>query len=224
MSNKTTPKIIFVDGFNTVGKDHFIDELQKALPGRTLVTDPRIWLPSFQSSKRYWDFVYRTPEENTAIFNAHLKHLSRLRELLDEPHTRDLILVTNRSFVSPLNYNYLPSQFNGRTIGGNDEMRQSYLGVYKNIIQTVLSDTPTLMVNLDRFHDIAEPSSRFENITALRRRMHAREPGLLMNDFYLDYLIHNYQNPCEEVKQLYSHWENTHSGKAGEIVAKYFSH
>lgn len=215
-----TPKIIFVDGFNTVGKDYFIKKLIEVLPSPVILTDPRVWLPVFQQSKRYWDFVYRSPDENAAVFNAHLHHLKRLRELIYETHTS--VLVTNRSFVSALNYNFLPTLHNGRNIGGNDEDRQKYFDFYKSVIQDSFSDVSTLMVNLNEFHDVGD-TTRHKNITELRRRMCFREPEVLMNDFYLDYLIDSYQNPAEQVKQLYTRWEDTNSGKAKELVAKYFS-
>jgi hypothetical protein len=217
------PKVIFVDGFNTVGKDYFIESLQKALPLPVVVTDPREWFPTFQQNKRYWDFVYRSLDENTAIFKAHYRHLQSLRELLDDTQAGERVLITNRSFVSALNYNLLPKQHKGRDIGGDDEVRKSYLDLYKTLIQTELKGVSTLMVNLYQFHNATNFQTPTDNVKEVRDRMQVRDPEVLMNDFYLDYLIHAYQNPPPEVTQLYTYWEDTHSGNAQEIVSKYFA-
>jgi hypothetical protein len=217
------PKVIFVDGFNTVGKDYFIESLQKALPLPVVVTDPREWLPTFQQNKRYWDFVYRNMDENTDIFNAHYRHLKSLRELLGDTQAGDRVLVTNRSFVSALNYNLPPKQHKGRRTGGDDRVRKSYLDLYKTLIQTELKGVPTLMVNLCQFHNASNFQTPTDNVEEVRGRMRVRDPEVLMNDFYLDYLIDAYQNPAPEVKQLYTHWEDARSGDAGKIVQKYFT-
>lgn len=222
-TTQTLPRIIFVDGFNTVGKDYFIDKLQKALPCPVTITDPRVWLPTFQKDKRYWDFVYRTPEDNAAIYNAHLHHLRHLRENLDSEIYKGHALVTNRSFVSAVNYNFLPSHHAGRPIGGDNLVRQRYIDTYQSVLQSSFSDVPTLMVNLAQFHDTPPDISRVHTIEQVRKRMKERQSDVLINDFYLDYLIQAYQEPGEQVKSLYTHWENATSSDTQRIVDKYFS-
>lgn len=222
--SKTPPKVIFVDGFNTVGKDHFIKDLFACLPAAATPTDPRVWLPVFQKSKRYWDFVYRSLEENQAIFNAHLLHLRKLRQLLDEPRLSDYVITSNRSFVSAMVYNYIPQSYNGQAIGGCDDQRRYFLESYANILQKEFADVPMLMVNLNQFHTSHPNEERYQTLAELRRRVLFREPKTLMNDFYLDYLIDAYQNPDPQIKTMYTYWEDTDSSSAADVVAKYFDH
>lgn len=218
----TTPKLIFVDGFNTVGKNYFIDELKQLLPTNTIVTDPRIWLPTFQQNQRHWDFNYRNPEELDAILKAHLHHLQSLHTHLCDDQGSDRVIISNRSFVSAVNYNFLPNRFNGKNIGGNDEVREELLALYSELINLTLPSHSTLMVNLCRFHN-GKDNTRFEDIQQIKRNQTARtESEQLFNDFYLDYLIHSYQNPSPQVKALYSHWEDATSADAIRIVQKYF--
>ena len=222
MPIQKTPRIIFVDGFNTVGKDHFIDQLKQLLPINTMVTDPRIWLPVFQLNQRYWDFNYRNTEELDAILKAHLHHLQALHSYLCDDQGSDRVVISNRSFVSAVNYNFLPSRFNGKNIGGNDEVREELLARYSELIYFALPTDSTLMVNLCRFHN-GKDNTRFEDIRQIKRNQTARtESEQLFNDFYLDYLIHSYQNPLPQVKALYSHWEDATSADALHIVQKYF--
>lgn len=221
--NTSKPRIIFIDGFNTVGKDYFIKQLELALPKPIKLSDPRVWLPEFQQSKRYWDFIYRSSEQNNDIFNAHLQHLQHLRELLDTLEHRDHVLVTNRSFVTALNYNFLPTHHNERVIGGDNFARQRYFEFYRNLIQGFFSDVPTLMVNLHQFHDLPAQATRPQTIAQVRARMQARVPGTLINDYYLDYLIDAYQNPSQDVRSIYTHWEDVTSSDASAVVQKYFT-
>lgn len=216
------PKVIFIDGFNTVGKDYFIKQLQEQLPHKTIVTDPRVWLPQFQQNKRYWNFIFRDPEENEAIFNAHIKHLRRIAELLREPVSRDAVILTNRSFVTAMNYNFIPHKYAGLTIGGDDEYRKKVLEQYRGMIEFGLGGVPTLMVNLSRFHNLHYAAPRSYSVDELRKRMRARQPTLQMDEHYLYYLVDSYQTPAPQVKQLYTHWENAVSSDAQAIVKKYF--
>lgn len=223
MSVQKTPRIIFVDGFNTVGKDHFIAELNNRLPRPVINSDPRVWFPVFQKSRRYWDFIFRNLDQNDSIFNAHLHQLRSIEEKLNDGFTSDMVVVSNRSFVSSLNYNFIPERFLERRIGGCDDTRTSYLQTYKELIKKVFKDVPILMVNLDRFHGDKADLTLTQCVHELRARMHARQPDLLMNDFYLEYLIQSYKLPSQEVKDIYTYWEDATSDDAQLIVDKYFN-
>lgn len=216
------PKIIFVDGFNTVGKDHFIKALQETLPVRGILTDPRVWLPVFQKDKRYWDFVHRSDEENQAIYHAHLHQLRHMASLIEETMTSDSVLISNRSFVTALIYNFLPSEFEGRSIGGDDGKREAVLRSYRGLFQIAFPQEATLMVNLHQFHD-GRYNTRVDNVHQLKKNYQRRENNhQLFNEYYLDYLIHSYQNPKPEVQSLYTYWENCTSSDASTLVQKYF--
>lgn len=223
MSVQKTPRIIFVDGFNTVGKDHFITELNKRLPKPVINSDPRVWLPVFQKSQRYWDFIFRNLDQNDSIFNAHLHQLRSIEEKLNDGFTSDMVVVSNRSFITALNYNFIPEWFLERRIGGCDDTRASYLQTYKELIKKVFKDVPILMVNLDRFHGDKADLTLVQCVHELRARMHARQPDLLMNDFYLEYLIQSYKLPSQEIKDIYTYWEDATSDDAQLIVDKYFN-
>lgn len=222
MAVQKPPRIIFVDGFNTVGKDHFIAELNKRLPKPVINSDPRVWLPVFQKDQRYWNFVFRNSDQNTSIFNAHLHQLRSIEEKLNDGFTSDMVVVSNRSFVTAVNYNFIPECFLGRRIGGCDETRASYVQTYKELIQRVFKDVSILMVNLDRFHGDKTNLTVTQCVHELRARMHARQTDLLMNDFYLEYLIQTYKNPPQEIKEIYTYWEDATSDDAQQIVEKYF--
>lgn len=222
MTDQKAPRVIFVDGFNTVGKDHFISELCRLLPGKVRVTDPRVWLPVFQNSRRYWDFIFRVSEENDAIFRAHVHQLRSIEGKLQDIFSSDSIIVSNRSILTAVNYNFIPAEYLDRKIGGDDAVRQEYIKTYDHLIKTVFPDTPMLMVNLNAFHGEKKDLTLSQCIHELRARMHEREPNLLMNDFYLSYLIQAYKFPLQEVKDIFTHWEDATSDDAELIINKYF--
>ena len=228
MSNTSNPKVIFVDGFNTVGKDYFIEALAKELTEKygkkVLHSDPRVWLPQFQANKRYWDFMVRPLDETLSIIEAHYHQLRSIRQRLDEPFTSDCVIISNRSFVTAINYNLNKQSHNGKYIGGDEELRDGEIERYKKIFHSQFAVGETVMVNLSSFHDKRVGDTQIDYIQELRRRMKQRDSSVMMNDYYLDYLIHEYRNPSKQVKSIYGDWIDACSSDASAIAKELFEH
>lgn len=74
------PKIIFVDGFNAVGKDYAIANLCKHLQDKgynPIIGDPRYFLPKVMASKRYFTFKLFDKDVIEAITNGHINSTLR---------------------------------------------------------------------------------------------------------------------------------------------------
>lgn len=203
--------VIFVEGFNTAGKDYFIDLLGRYLARPVVYTDPRLFLPVFQKNKRYWDYVERTDQENMEIFKAHVQHLAQIKRLLSSGDPSPVVL-SNRSFVSAVHYNLIP------TTPVRERQRSDFIQLYRTIRDIGFEDIDLVMVNLCRFHDLPVDATVQDHVEQIKMRVRDRGEDPQFNDEYLQALVNNYKAPESTVKQAYDLWIDAHSGQAEEVA------
>lgn len=220
----TTPKIIFVDGFNASGKDYAIDKITQELQARgytPLLGDPRYFLPKVIASKRFYTFKYFDRETNTAITNG---HILALKDYIDKLNAApdNAVIVVNRSYLSTMVYNHVASTDDNYNDVG--EMISFFVDEeerFKEAYQKTIGDIRAVMFVLSRHYDAPECDTD-TSIKLLKEKILRRDGTTSFDDLYLEYLLSEYSiTPClfEELGITTTHG---HSGQTKEFMDAHF--
>jgi hypothetical protein len=224
------PRVLFVEGFNGVGKDHAIRTLCEKLAARgipTAVLDPRFHLPKVIASQRFFTFKHFDEGILTQILCGHLAFLEKIAGVLDTV-SKDTVLITNRSFLTAVHYNFFAVRENkaedGMDLIDRRQLRKDAIDTYASAHSRLLSKASTALLNLVHFHDqpVREDSEESvlldDMVTLFKEKITKRDGKQNFDDSYVKYLIAGFRDTHPYSEHLGIQRVHMHSGQVAQAL------
>lgn len=223
-----SPKLIFIDGPTSIGKDYFINNLSFLLeqnyPSKVISTirATDIVLNSYTETENRKYSYYTTDEtKRNSIFMGHINLLCELNKRLFLTKEADVILI-NRSFLSFLIYNVY-SAINSAS-GNNYTDRflsaqlNDYIETYSRLFHSLFNNKLTLFINLG-----SQQTTFDDYIDLILTRIKSREDNKTIDVNWVKVLIETYETPDSRFIENFSFYENIDSKGYEYIFNKYFT-
>lgn len=219
----SVPKVVWVDGCTSSGKDYFIDKFINLYSHR--YPDARVksiraidvvLSDKAQSENRKYT-TYDTPLELVqSVYQGHLHLLEMIRRICDEMKNPKDVVIVNRSFLSYHIYNW-QTLSDSLSIKGNYETLKA-LSMCDEVSYALefkkrLGDIPTLFVNLS-----GNTVNHEEKLKLLVDRIKARLDGKPINEEWISKLITAYNKPSRVFLDIFTNTKSVDSGDHVEIL------